>query len=119
MKTKIDSATVELDAYLEEFEEKIEETTEKLAKNISSQCEQPKTENSEDENDPMSGKFQEKNSRDQLMVNQKGVPSILRCFQCCEEIPLTTEFLDSITNGLYSQEKQRKFSKAILRLEIF
>ena len=107
MKTKIDSATIELDAYLEEFEEKIEETTEKLAKNISSQCEL----NSEESNDALSdSKFQDKAAKDQLMVNKNGVPSILRCFQCCEEIPLTTEFLDSITNGLYSQEKQRKFS---------
>ena len=38
MKSKIDSATTELDSYLRDFEQKIEETTKQIAENITDQC---------------------------------------------------------------------------------
>ena len=41
MKNKIDSATIELNEYLQDFEKNIEETTKQLA-NITNQCENGK-----------------------------------------------------------------------------
>ena len=41
---------------------------------------------------------------DRLMMTSTGA-TIMKCYQCCEEIPLTMEYLNKISGGLFASQE--------------
>lgn len=42
------------------------------------------------------------NPEDKLLISDKGV-TIMKCYQCCEEVELTDQILDRISGGMFSK----------------
>ena len=54
------------------------------------------------------------NPEDKLLISDKGV-TIMKCYQCCEEVELTDQILDRISGGMFSKmNKQAQLNHQII-----
>ena len=138
MQMKIDSASDEIEKQLEEFEASIDAKSQELEDNLQEQCKKckdlgPVRESSENDrnhrslfltlnldqerndDEPSVGPNEMKtNPEDKLLISDKGV-TIMKCYQCCEEVELTDQILDRISGGMFSKmNKQAQLNHRII-----
>merc|ERR1719447_1130384 len=102
MQMKIDSASDEIEKQLEEFEASIDAKSQELENNLQEQCKKYQENNNDrGSNEPNEMKT---NPEDKLLISDKGV-TIMKCYQCCEEVELTDQILDRISSGMFSNEQ--------------
>ena len=114
MQMKIDSASDVIEKQLEEFEASIDAKSQEFEENLQEQCKKCMFQNPDSEflsffyldqknDEPSVGSNDMKtNPEDKLLISDKGV-TIMKCYQCCEEVELTDQILDRISGGMFSK----------------